>query len=105
MNDLASVEFLVKLRDAALMMADAAGQYLEAMAPADKEKKHYDINRIKWVEAQGSRGPYEKSEDVGSADFKALTEDLEVHGGKLSHAGYFIWKFSNSTVIGRKKRS
>jgi hypothetical protein len=35
------VEFLVKLRDAGLMIADAANEYLETMAPhKQKQKKH-----------------------------------------------------------------
>ena len=33
------VEFLVKLRDASLMLADAANDYLESMAPPESKTK------------------------------------------------------------------
>lgn len=99
------MEFLVKLRDAAQLIADAANEYLERLAPADKGKYNWGFDKIQWVQAEGSKGPYEKSDDVNSLDFKALMKDLEAHNGKLSRDGYFVWKFSKSAVIGRKKRN
>ena len=65
----------------------------------------WNPDKIKWVEAEGTSGPYERSEDVNSIDFKELIKDLEVHNGKLSRNGFFYWKFAKSPIIGRKKRS
>jgi len=103
-GELSSVEFLVKLRDAAQMMADAANEYLERLAPKDEAKHNWDPSKIQWKEAQGTRGLYERSEDVNSPDFKELMKDLETHNGKLMRNGFFYWRFSKSAVIGRKKR-
>jgi hypothetical protein len=70
----------------------------------EKPKPKWDPAKIKWTEAQGSSGPYERSDDVNSFDFKELMKDLENHNRKLSHQGYFYWKFEKSAIIGRKKR-
>jgi len=68
------------------------------------EKPKWDPNKIKWLEAEGTKGSYQRSEDVNSLDFKELMKDLEAHQGKLSRDGFFYWKFEKSAVIGRKKR-
>ena len=101
---MASVEFLVKLRDAAQLMADAANEYLERLAPKD-EKHNWDPNKIPWKEAQGTRGLYDRSEEVDNLQFKAMVKDLAAHKGKLSRDGYFYWLFQSGSVVGRKKRS
>ncbi|MBT0160226.1 hypothetical protein G4O51_09600 [Candidatus Bathyarchaeota archaeon A05DMB-2] len=103
------IDFLVKLRDAALMMADAANEYIESMAPpevtaSDKEDKKYDANKIKWEKTTGLKGEYERSEDLNSMDFKAMLKDLTAHQGKLTRDGYFYWLFKNGATIGRKKQ-
>jgi hypothetical protein len=64
----------------------------------------WNPDKIKWEQAQGASGPYERSEDLNSPDHKALLEDLAAHQGKLSHEGYFYWAFQNGFTIGRKKR-
>lgn len=69
------------------------------------EKVGLDIESIKWVRAEGSKGPYERSEDVENPNFQTLLKKLEAHTGKLTHQGFFYWKFSgDSSVVGRKKR-
>jgi hypothetical protein len=69
-----------------------------------EQKPTWNAEKIKWTQAEGSSGPYERSEDVNSTDFKALLKDLENHNGKFTKAGYFYWKFEKSAVVGRKKR-
>jgi hypothetical protein len=59
---------------------------------------------IKWEQAHGTSGPYERSEDVDSPDFKSLVKDLNQHDGKLAKGGYFFWLFKNGSTVGRKKR-
>jgi len=100
---------MVKLRDAAQMMADAANEYLERQeptvhAPTAEANNMWNPEKIVWNQAQGSKGTYERSEDTSNPEFKALLKELEAHNGKLTHNGYFYWKFSNSSVVGRKKR-
>lgn len=75
---------------------------------ADKtqtETLSWDTSKIKWEQVEGAKGPYEKSEDVNSLDFKAMLQDLQNHNGKLTRDGYFIWVFKNGTTVGRKKRN
>jgi len=78
--------------------------WLSGKTISHEEKPNYDPSKIKWVQAEGASGPYERSEDVDSLDFKALLKDLEQHDGKLSRDGFFYWKFEKSPVVGRKKR-
>jgi len=72
--------------------------------PAKKQQaKTYDVEKIAWTEAQGTSGPYQRSEDVNSLNFKALLKDLQEHGGKFRKDGYFMWIFRNGATIGRKQ--
>ena len=68
------------------------------------EKVGLDVEDIRWSPAEGSKGPYERSGDVENPNFSALLNKLKAHGGKLTHSGYFYWKFGASSIIGRKKR-
>jgi len=90
---MSSVDFLVKLRDAAQMMADATNEYLERLAP--KEEKHnWNPSAILWKEAEGSKGLYERSEDINNLEFKAMLKDLASHSGKMQRNGYFYLDIS-----------
>ena len=75
----------------------------ENISPPE-EKPSWDPEKIKWTQAEGSSGPYEKSDDVNSLDFKAMLKDLAAHKGRLTRDGMFYWVFQNGTTVGRKKR-
>jgi len=67
------------------------------------EDKHtWNPEKIKWSQEQGAKGPFQKSEDVDSLDFKNLIKDLNAHGGKLYENGWFVWLYQNGVTIGRK---
>ncbi len=68
-----------------------------------KPKSLWDPRLIEWVLAEGEKGPYERSEDVNSLQFKELLKDLAKHDGKFFRNGYFYWAFKNGHVVGRKK--
>jgi hypothetical protein len=68
-------------------------------------KTGWDPEQIKWEEAQGTAGPYQRSEDVNNPEFKAMLKDLQAHDGKLTKEGWFFWVFQNGTTVGRKKRN
>jgi len=77
------------------------------MAPADAKaegESSWDPTKIKWEQAEGNAGPYERSEDVNSLDFKAMVKAIAKHNGKLSRGGMFYWLFQNGSTVGRKKR-
>lgn len=67
------------------------------------EGAKWNPTNIRWVLAEGNRGPYERSQDSASPDFKSLLEDLSQHGGRLAKDGYFFWIFQDGTTVGRKK--
>jgi hypothetical protein len=108
------INALVKLRDSHQMAVDALTEYLEALAPPGTPRaaapaagtgKGYDIEKIRWEDATGDKGPFQKSSDANSPDFKALLQDVQAHKGKLTAGGFFIWVFQDGVTLGRKKRS
>jgi hypothetical protein len=64
----------------------------------------WDPRKIAWSDAEGSKGKYERSEDVNSSDFKLMLKDLQEHKGTISRDGLFYWSFRNGSSVGRKKR-
>lgn len=94
------VKFLVKLRDAAAMILDATEERLSELGPAET----IDLAKIAWTNAEGNKGPYQKSEDVNNPEFKRLLKALGEHKGSMTIGQDFLWTFQNGTTIGRKKR-
>ena len=80
---------------------------LAKIGEAEKVAKErlWDPTQIKWEDAEGSKGKYERSNDVNNRDHKALVKDLADHKGTLTHGTYFYWLFTNGTTIGRKPQS
>lgn len=106
---MSDVEFVLKLRDASAMIQCACEDYLEKHVP--KEEKHnWNPETIKWSQAQGTRGPYERypgenQKAESTTDYHNLLKDLKDHDGKLSHKGYFYWVFTDMATIGRKPKT
>jgi len=70
-----------------------------------KTNKHlWNPDAIKWDTTQGTKGQYERSEDVNNLEFKAMLKDLAGHGGKMNHEGFFYWVFQDGKTVGRKKK-
>ena len=104
-----SVETLLKLRDAIQMAADAVNQELEKHAPPETKQLEWNPDRIKWVQAEGRQGTYERYPDANekaefTTDYSNMLADLKRHNGKLTRDGYFYWLFTDSDTIGRKRR-
>ena len=98
------IESLVKLRDAFRMASEAINEYVDSFAPKETAGFTWNPDKIKWVWAEGTSGPYERSEDVNSIDFKEMLKDLGEHKGKFQREGYFYWAFQKAAVVGRKKK-
>ncbi|MEM0358356.1 MAG: hypothetical protein QXL77_08325 [Candidatus Bathyarchaeia archaeon] len=91
---------------ALLNFLDAVEAGVSAAKQRIKEAKiGWNPDKIKWEDAEGSSGQYQKSEDFNNPEFKAMLKDLQAHGGKLTRNGYFYWVFKNGSTVGRKKRS
>ena len=67
-------------------------------------KSVWDPSKMNWNKAEGTKGPYERSDDKDNSEFKAMLNDLVAHSGRMNHEGYFYWTFQNGTTVGRKKR-
>ena len=99
-----------KIVDAVVDFANAlesASVKLKMQFNEKQEKREWtwNPNLIKWEKAQGSKGEFERSEDINNLQFKAMQKDLADHSGKLNREGMFYWTFQNGSMIGRKQRS
>jgi len=104
-EDLAEDMLLEFLNAVETGVAAARQRYREKKGLCDSDEACWQPNRIKWEQTQGKSGPYERSVDTDSLDYKALLNDLVAHQGKLTRDGYFYWLFQNGSTIGRKKRN
>lgn len=93
-------ETLAKLRDYHNGIAEALDSFIQAQSKT--VLRTYEPDKIKWAEAEGQHGKYQKSDDANNPEWKALRKDLAEHNGKLFHKGFFYWLFQGSEVIGRK---
>jgi len=77
----------------------------ESITQAEKPKSSWDPSKIKWTQEEGAKGPFEKSEDLNSLDFKNLIKDLNAQKGKLYRDGYFYWLYQSGSTVGRKLKA
>ena len=102
-NDNLALEMLLAIMDGQESGIAAARQLLrEKRGIAENKGPTWNPEGMKWIEAQGSKGAYQKSEDIDSLDFKAMLSDLAAHKGKLYRDGLFYWTFPSGSV-GRKR--
>lgn len=73
----------------------------------EKAKPSFDWNpeRITWTWKEGSKGKYERSEDINNLEFKKLLIHLAHSNGALRRNGYFYWTFKNGHMVGRKRKA
>ncbi len=62
----------------------------------------WDPNKIKWVEAEGQKGPYERADPQTTEHFRSMLADLKAHNGTLTRDGLFYWVFRDQATAGRK---
>jgi hypothetical protein len=118
----ASEDKNVAVDDAFLKMVSELINGLEALIPVVQQTKAslqkmiewkikeaeggWDPNNIVWVEAEGPSGVYQLAtgeNNQGNVDFEAMLKDLEAHGGRLTRANWFFWRFQQKpTHVGRK---
>jgi len=61
-------------------------------------------NAVEWQNANGVKGPYQKSVDYENPQHRTMLQDLLDHDGKLRREGYFYWVFSDNKTVGRKRK-
>lgn len=99
MSESARLDALIKIRDGVVELIDT-------YKPKGIEDNIPDLSMVIWKNAIGDKGPFEIAErdsNKNIAGFTRLTEYLTAHAGKAQVAGYFLWKFTDSSgSIGRK---
>ena len=105
---MSNIEFFVKLRDAAQMMADAANEYLEKQAPASVRAKAEDFDKLFWEDREGAKGPYQQTSKKTTNNheiFQALQSILKSHNGFCKIGAYNYWSHQgNVDVVDRRKK-
>jgi len=86
----------------------------ENITQPQPEKPSWNPARLKWLEAQGTSGPYQRYPGEGqkaesTEDYRNMLADLKAHGGKLSRkeadgSTWFYWLFQDASTVGRKQR-
>jgi len=102
-----SVEFLVKLRDAAQLIADAANEQLERITPAEVRDSG-DFDTLFWEDREGAKGLYQQTSKKATNNheiFQALQAILKEHKG-FYHIGAYKYWFDNNNpdIIDRRKK-
>ncbi len=103
-SDLATVA-LLELLNGCESGIIAARQCIKEAKLGDIPQTTWNPDKIKWTPAEGPSGPYERTEDVNSLDFKAMLKELAAHQGKLTRDDIFYWTFKNGITVGRKNRT
>jgi len=105
MND---VDFLVKLRDAGAMIADAANERLEKLEPPTVKYDERDYDKLTWADKEGTKSPYQqttKEANQNSEVFQALQQILTDRKGFWQSPSHKYWFHqNNSDVIDRRKK-
>lgn len=97
------VESIIDFTNGLEALAVNLRRQIQGFAKAEVKAK-WDPGKIRWVESEGFKGPFEKSEDFNNSEFKCMLKDLAAHNGKLSRNGFFYWVYRNGSTVGRKKR-
>lgn len=103
-----SVEFLVKLRDAGQLIADAANDYLETLIPKqDQQQPLPDFDKLQWETRTGAKADYQQTSKAANSNsdvFQALQKKLQEHPGFWQHNGFKYWIHLNDPdTIDRRK--
>jgi hypothetical protein len=95
-------KLLSDMRNGLQHMIEAFDSYLNFLSKVVLGE--WDPTNIGWVQAEGSRGLYEKALQPENDDFGAMLQDLKAHNGKLTRDSYFYWIFKDRETVGRKKK-
>jgi len=111
MSEKLSIEKRLDLTEARInIISEGLNSILTEMVRLDnlaEEQKTapVDLEKVKWIETQGPKGKFEKSEDFNNLEFKKLVKTLAEHDKKMTIDSYFVWLFENGSTVGRKKKS
>ena len=105
---MSSVDFLVKLRDATTMIADACNEQLEKLAPPSVKYDVKDFDSLKWETKTGTKGEYQqttKEANNNSEIFQALQQVLSDSKGFWQNSSHKFWFHrENRDIIDRRRK-
>jgi len=104
MSEEKALEILADLCSALEAAAVDAKRRIGELTSVKEAGKGWDPSGVKWEQAEGSKGPFERSDDFNNPEHKAMVKDLVAHNGRLTREGSFYWLFENGATVGRKKR-
>jgi len=115
---MSSVEFLVKLRDAAHMIADACEEYLERLAPSEAKQavavKEETFNILKFEKQQGAKiGEFEVAykannlPDKWTSAFNVLRQNNATINSRYHGEGYAFsyWLYGEDKIYRQKLKT
>lgn len=91
---MSDVDFLVKLRDACIMIADACDEQLEKKTPLEIKYSATDFEKLVWETRQGAKGEFEqtsKQANNNSEVWQGLQKLLKMHSGFMTLGAYKLW--------------
>jgi hypothetical protein len=103
---MSDIGFVVKVRDAAQMIADAANEYLENRAP--KEEIAADFEKLAWLDKKGEKGPFQQTSKQNNSNndlWQTLQKKVKEHNGFWVHGDFKFWFHQqDQDVIDRRKK-
>jgi len=103
-----SVDFYIKVRDGAQLIADAANEQLEREAPPEVKLTKEDVDKLSWTDKEGTKANYQqttKDANNNSEVFQALQKILSDRKGFWQSFGYKWWFHQkNQGIIDRRKK-
>lgn len=107
-----NLDFYIKLRDAAQMIADACQEELEKHDPTTPTaQSNINHEKIPWVRVNNQKGePYERypayqqQADETNKEYVSLREKLK-KSKFYQNGGLRYWLFQDDTTIGRKPKT
>jgi len=108
--DTDSYEGFARIRDFCYQLAEELDKIVkrgDKKFDREEKDKFFDVTKIKWVNKEGGKGPYELAalrDNPDNKDFAALILMLENQDKKTKfHSGLFYWLFESGDAVGRKK--
>lgn len=104
-----SIDFLLKLRDAAQMIADAANEQLEKMGkPAEEVKDHPEVyEKINWENRDSEHGPFQMLRKDNCNDlqlYNHLEASLKQNKNNVSIGDWHYWAGDEGFIFRRRKK-
>lgn len=108
-KDMSEVDFLVKLRDGATIIADACQERLEKLSPIgpQESKENLDFSSLTWEKKTGTKGEFEQTSDKANNNselWQQLQTKMKEHKGFWQYRGFKYWfDRQQESVVDRRK--